>query len=125
MDMKNKIIIITLLILVGCSGFHLIKSDCYLDPVYEHRTYFHEISFCLRCDGSTYNFIDGNIVGVYLPECDYIDTVVHTHPIWGEPCASVVDYPIFKAYMDLYGNDTFAVLPSYGKIKIYQYLGND
>ena len=123
--MQKYIVILLICILSGCvgNGFKRIEPDCDFSNVYQYRAYLHETAFCLRCDGSIYNFKHGFIFFVDLPVCDVEDIPVHTHPFLGETGANYIDGCGFGWYMGEYGNDTFGVLPCYGPIAIYRYGG--
>jgi hypothetical protein len=82
---------------------------------------FIEKGFCLNPDGIT-NVISGGPAWSEMPLCPKNSIVMHTHPIYGEPWASVLDETGWDEYRKLYGNTTFGVL-GIGYIKFYEKSG--
>lgn len=86
-----------------------------------------EFGFCLAPDGTIYNMQQYNFPVSMMfsppPKCYQDAIMMHSHPIWGEPFASISDYLVWKAYNKKYGNEYFGIMKK-NWYKVYRIQGN-
>jgi hypothetical protein len=81
-----------------------------------------EKGFCLNPTKGIENVMSGGPAWSEMPLCSKSAIVMHTHPIYGEPWASVLDEMGWDEYSRLYGNKTFGIL-GIGYVKFYEKSG--
>lgn len=78
-----------------------------------------EKGFCFDTEKGIYNSLLGGPFWSEMPLCRKASIVMHTHPVWGEPWASIIDEAGWDEYTSLYGNDTFGIV-GVGWIRFYR-----
>ena len=118
---KLFMLILLLMILSNCRGFHRVELDV---PLQSQELYqnWREIGFCLKHSGAYYNIQQGGFMSSPVPLCNECDIVTHTHPIWAERGANFLDFSVWQKYHDRYGNTLFGVLCSGGEFKFYEII---
>jgi hypothetical protein len=122
--MKKLIMILLMCILVsGCAINYKtvdvnIKSEVMDQMMAEYNPVL-EKGFCMDLDKGVHNIIMGGPAWSEMPLCNRTDIVMHTHPIFGEPWASIIDEMGWTEYTSRYGNTTYGIV-GFGWIKFYE-----
>jgi len=107
-----KLFLVVFLI-ASCAPANLRNTEVLRDTTSEMKAIYkplQEISFCLSAHGDIYNVLQGGLMSSHMPLCQKDATVIHSHPVWGEPFPNFWDSNSWKKYKARYGNEYFGIM---------------
>ena len=120
-NMKTTItilILIPFLILIGCVPGTKYRTSSDQEALYDPWV---EIGYCLDpSTGEVSNIVTGGWMSCPMPLCPIGDIVIHTHPVWAEKFANILDLIGWEIYHEKYGNDLFGIQISETEYIVYE-----
>jgi len=112
-----------LILLSSCSiGYRVIPNYYLNKDVITQMNFLYdpwmEKGFCVS-SYEVHNILDGGWMSYPLPICNFTEIVFHTHPIWAENGANILDGLIWDEYNRRFGNKKYGVMLGIDEFKVY------